>query len=237
MRFFQLGLPLGLAGAVAAYGCGESGARDPLLPSGMPAGTPSPAASARYEVTFDATWSQQSHPRDFPANPHFSPLVGGTHSVREGFWSPGGIASAGVEAMAERGNPSLLADEVRAAIARGNAQFVLRGDGLPLSPGRVALQFEIGGSFPLVTLVSMVAPSPDWFVGVHDLSLLDGGDWVAERRVALFTYDAGTDSGVTYLSPDLDTRPREPIALIERPPLRTGGRVAEMGSFTFRRVE
>jgi hypothetical protein len=192
---------------------------------------------ARYEVSFDATWSAQSHPRDFPANPHFSPLVGGTHSAREGFWEAGRIASDGIEAMAERGNPSLLADEIRAAVGRGNAEFVLRGDPLSLSPGSVGLEFAISDRFPLVTLVTMVAPSPDWFVGVHDLPLLEAGGWVEERRVELFAYDAGTDSGATYSSPDSDTRPRQPIALIDGPPLRLGGRVAAMGAFTFRRLD
>ena len=168
-----------LAGATAGCGGGgDSGALVPTLPSGSPSASATPAPNARYEVSFDATWSRQSHPRDFPANPHFSPLVGGTHSARESFWRPAGIASAGIEAMAERGNPSILADEVRAAIGRGAAQLVLRGDALPLSPGRVTLAFEITSAFPLVTLVTMVAPSPDWFVGVHDLPLIEAGDWV-----------------------------------------------------------
>ena len=126
---------------------------------------------------------------------------------------------------------------VRAAIGRGTAEFLLRGDALPLSPGSVSLEFQVSAAFPLVTLVTMVAPSPDWFVGVHGLSLIEGGEWVGERRVLLFPYDAGTDSGATYLSADRDTRPREPIALIAGPPLRTGGRVEAMGTFTFRRLE
>jgi hypothetical protein len=239
MRLAGFGWAAGVAGAVVCGACGgggESGAGGPILPSGPPSANATPAPGARYQVTFEATWSRQSHPRDFPASPHFSPLVGGTHSDRASFWRPTGVASDGIEAMAERGNPSLLADEVRAAIGRG-AEFVLRGDALPLSPGTVSLEFEITSAFPLVTLVTMVAPSPDWFVGVHDLPLIEAGDWVAERRVALFPYDAGTDSGATYVAPDRDTRPREPISLIEGPPLRTGGHVEPMGRFVFTRLD
>ena len=129
--------------------------------------------------------------------------------------------------MAERGNPALLADEVRAAAARGDAQYVLRGGALPLSPGRVDLEFEVTSAFPFVTLVTMVAPSPDWFVGVHDLPLIEAGDWVAERRITLPPYDAGTDSGTTYVSRDLDTRPRQPdsdpIAMINPEIFATDG--------------
>jgi hypothetical protein len=230
-------LGLALSAGAAACGGGGDGLLGPSLPSGAPTAGSTATPTARYQVTFDATWSVQSHPRDFPPNPHFSPLVGGTHSARENFWEPGRIASDGIEAMAERGNPSLLADEIRAAVGRGNAEFVLRGDPLALSPGSVGLEFAISDRFPLVTLVTMVAPSPDWFVGVHDLPLLEDGAWVEELRVVLFAYDAGTDSGGTYVAPDLDTRPRQPIGLIDGPPLRLGGRVAELGAFTFKRLE
>jgi hypothetical protein len=237
MRVFRLSWVLGAAGVAAA--CGGGGGMDtlgPVPPSG-PSPTATPASRARYEVSFDATWSRQSHPREFPPNPHFSPLVGGTHSASEVFWEPSGLASDAIEAMAERGSPVGLADEVRAAIGRGTAELLLRGDALALSPGSVRLEFQISAAFPLVTLVTMVAPSPDWFVGVHGLSLIEGGEWVGERRVLLFPYDAGTDSGGTYLSADRDTQPREPIALITGPPLRTGGGVEAMGTFTFTRLE
>jgi len=221
-----------------AVGCG-GGSGSSAGPSPVPAPTPAPtpAATARYSVTFDATWSAASHPNEIPASPHFSRLIGGTHSEGVSFWAPGGFASDGIEAMAERGNPDPLAEEVEAAIERGSALSVLRGDGISLSPGSVSLEFEIRREGPLVTLVSMLAPSPDWFVGVHDMSLVDGGDWTRERVVTLFAYDAGTDSGVSYESRDRDTQPREPIARIDGRPLAFNGSVAPVGTFTFRRLQ
>ena len=46
---------------------------------------------------------------------------------------------------------------------------------------------------PRVTLLTMVASSPDWFVGVFRLSLRDsGGNWLVSHSVDLFPYDAGT---------------------------------------------
>ena len=103
------------------------------------------------------------------------------------------------------------------------------------SPGRASVEFVIGPEHGLVTLVSMIAPSPDWFVGVHGMSLLEGGDWVAEKTVSLEPYDAGTDGGRTYKSPDADTRPRQPIRTIQDPPLSSGS-VAPVGTFTFVRL-
>jgi len=194
--------------------------------------------TTRYRVTFEATWSAATHPTSFPGNPHFSPLVGGSHSARVVFWEPGGIASPGIEAMAEQGSTSPFDAEIQAAIAGGTADslILVQGGGISRSPGRASVEFVIGPEYPLVTLVSMIAPSPDWFVGVQGLSLLEGGDWVAEKTVSLEPWDAGTDGGRTYKSPDADTAPREPIRRIEDPPLASGGGVAPLGTFTFVRL-
>lgn len=42
----------------------------------------------------------------------------------------------------------------------------------------------------------MIAPSPDWFVGVNDLNLLDANDnWRDSIVLDLVSYDAGTENG------------------------------------------
>ncbi len=191
------------------------------------------ADTARYEVTFDATWSAQTHPYDFPSNPHFSGLIGGTHQASVTFWKPGGIASQGIENMAELGSKSPLDAEVQAAINAGQADSVISGGGIAKSPGRVATQFEIRDDFPLVTLVSMIAPSPDWFVGVAGLNLRQGDEWVGKVVVDLDPYDAGSDHGVSFASPDADTNPQVPIAHITGFPFQD---TPPLGTFTFLRL-
>lgn len=192
---------------------------------------------ARYEVTFEATWSDGTHPTDFPSSAHFSGLIGGTHDSTVEFWRAGDFASEGIRLMAERGSKFPLSQEVERAIGAGSANTVLSGGNLGRSPGAVNLQFDISQRFSLVTLVTMVAPSPDWFVGVSGLALFENGQWVEERRVSLDPYDAGTDSGITYGSPDLPTVPRAPIARITGYPMAAAGRVAPFGTFTFRRID
>ncbi len=65
----------------------------------------------------------------------------------------------------------------------------------------MSLNFEINKDYPLVTLVSMVAPSPDWFVGVAGLDLRGtDGEFVQSLLVPLVVYDAGTDSGLRFTS-------------------------------------
>lgn len=189
----------------------------------------------RYTVTFQATWRPATHRADFPPSPHFSGLIGGTHGTSATFWSVGGIASDGIRNMAELGSKSPLEAEVRSAINAGRAGTVLSGGGISPSPGSASLEFEISPAFPLVTLVSMVAPSPDWFVGVSGLDLRPNGAWLDEVTVQLFPYDAGTDGGTTYLSADQVTSPRQPIARIQGYPFAVSGAVAPLGTFTFRR--
>ena len=173
---------------IGLIGCGGSSPMAPTPAAAVPAPTPNPAAAARYRVTFEASWSALSHPTDIPRNPHFSRLIGGTHKSTVMFWESGRPASEGIRLMAEQGRTTPLDTEVEAAIAAGQAQRVLVGDGIDRSPDRVVLDFEISRDFSLVTLVSMLAPSPDWFVGVSGLNLIENGSWVSEKVVQLHPY-------------------------------------------------
>jgi hypothetical protein len=198
---------------------------------------PPPADVARYLVTFNSTWSRDTHPDDWPDDAHYSGLIGGTHNNMVQFWQDGQMASPGIQAMAEQGRKTPLDTEVMTAITAGTAQHLLSGDALSDSPGVVTLEFELGVNFPLVTLVTMVAPSPDWFVGVSGLSLLVDGQWADERRVEVFPWDAGTDSGETYESENQKTLPPVAIHRLLGRPVASGGAVAPFGTFTFTRQQ
>jgi spondin-1 len=57
---------------------------------------------------------------------------------------------------------------------------------------------------------------PDWFVGVSDLELCTPhGQWIESKEINLYPYDAGTDSGPAYTSPDQPTYPSEAIRRIK----------------------
>jgi len=187
------------------------------------------APVATYEVTFVADWSQATHPAGFPGNPHFSPLIGGTHTGAVTFWEPGGIATPGIERMAETGSPTILRGEVQAAVDADTAGSVLQGGGIGSSPGQVSLAFDIDEDFPLITLVTMIAPSPDWFVGVHGMPMRDGNGWLPTIEVDLWAYDSGTDSGANYTSPNQNTNPAEPIHNIsDQSPFAGTGRIGRL---------
>lgn len=192
---------------------------------------------ASYTVIFTATWSATTHPVDFPANAHFSGLIGATHNQDVVFWRNNELASAGIQDMAERGRKSPLSEEVDTAITEGSARFKLSGDGIDVSPGNVSLDFTVSVDHPLVSLVSMIAPSPDWFVGVADLQLRDGDDWVDSLRVELYAWDAGSDDGVTYASANAPSTPHVPIYPLIDGVVMVGDTVPAFGAFTFFRQQ
>ena len=187
-----------------------------------------------YKVTFDGNWNAIDHPTDYPGNAHFSALIGGTHNENVAFWTPYTLASPGIENMSETGDKNPLNDEINAEIEpanAGNAFSLISGGEIGSGTGSVSKTFEIRTSHPLVTLTSMVAPSPDWFVGVHDLPLYENGEWRKRVVVELFPWDAGTEEGTTFSGCcNPDTVPQEPISRIFGPPFEN---TPPLGTFTF----
>ena len=175
-------------------------------------------ADASYELTLTTAWTTANFPTNFPAGAHFTALIGSTHNDQVIFWMPGQNASAGIESMAETGSQSALAAEAEAAKDDGKAEFTLVTSGNISASGMAKLTFDINETFPLVTLVSMIAPSPDWFIGVRDLSLFDNatGEFKQTVVVQLKAYDAGTEDGERFSLSNPDTQPKEPIALLNR---------------------
>ncbi len=186
-----------------------------------------------YTLTFDSVWSAATHPTDFPSNPHYSRLIGGNHCSDVSFWSAGTLASPGIKDVAELGSRGQLIIEVTDAITAGTAQQVQSGDALSDSPGTITMDVTVSRAYPLVTMVTMLAPSPDWFAGIHDLDLFVNGQWVDQITIDLFAYDAGTDSGDTYRAPDNPTMPPELIRVIQEAPLTVGGVQPSIGTFNF----
>ncbi len=195
-----------------------------------------PDANARYRLTFTAVWSAQTHPTEFPPTAHFSGIIGMTHNNNVLLFSKGELASAGIKNMAETGGKNPLDDEIQAFISAGTGSKLISGAGINSSPGEVSLEFDITSTHSLVTVVSMLAPSPDWFIAVSNINLIENNDWVATKTITVEIYDAGTDDGSTFTSPDFPTVPPLPIDNITTPPLAVNGVVAPLGSITFTKI-
>jgi hypothetical protein len=83
----------------------------------------------------------------------------------------------------------------------------------------------------------MLAPSPDWFIAVSNINLLENNEWLTSKTITVDIYDAGTDGGDTFRSPDMPTDPRVPIFVITTPPLAVDSVVAPLGSITFTKID
>ncbi|MFT5170885.1 MAG: hypothetical protein ACI9BD_000657 [Candidatus Marinamargulisbacteria bacterium] len=192
--------------------------------------------TANYRVTFTSTWSGTTHPDSFPSNPHYSGLIGLTHNSGATLWAPGDISSTGMESMAESGSKTLLTTEINALIANGTGDIILSGGNINPSPGSVSLDFVATSSHPLVSLVCMIAPSPDWFVGVRDFLLVEDNEWVGSKTMSLVAWDAGTDDGTIYTSGDIDTSPKDGISQLTLTPFLVNGSIPYLGTFTFEKL-
>ncbi len=177
--------------------------------------------TARYELKFDTDWSAVNFPTNFPENRHFSGLIGLTHDKEARLIEPNVLADDGLVSVAETGSKDLLISEVNLLQNLGYVGNLISGDGIPVSDYDVDVQFDISQDFPLVTVVTMLAPSPDWFTGIDSVELFANGAWVNEVTVQAFVYDAGSDSGVTFTSENDPTIPRAPISLLTTPRVDT----------------
>ncbi len=171
-------------------------------------------SEATYSVTFRGLWTTAVTSGGLPGSAHFTRLIGGVHNAGVTFLREGGRATAGVEFMAELGGTSTLANEVRAAAP--DALAVLLGSGNIRPTGSSTIDsVMLTTDHPRVTLLTMIAPSPDWFVGVSGLSLLDEqGEWMASLTVNLYPWDAGTEGGTEFSLSNPATTPQGVITSI-----------------------
>ena len=93
-------------------------------------------------------------------------------------------------------------------------------------------EFRVEETHPLLTLVTMIAPSPDWFVGVHDLVMRDEENWIGRQTVELWPYDAGTEevTSITFSTGGSASQPHQPISRLDGFPFTD---TPHLGTFTF----
>jgi len=173
------------------------------------------AQDAIYSLDFISNWNNITHPTDYPAAAHWSRLVGATHNTNVSFWNFGELASQGVEDLAEEGLTAVIEQEINVAITNENAFGIIN---LPLGLGTV-FTFEsisVSADFPYISLMTMLAPSPDWLAEIHNVKLTDDlGNWKYTITINVYATDAGTDNGTTFISPDSDTNPPENISSLQ----------------------
>jgi hypothetical protein len=200
------------------------------------------AGSVRYEVEFVPIWNPATNPVEYPIThgKHglLTPAIGATHGANYRIFTPGTLPTVGLEMLSERGKQTPLDSEIEAAIDEGNAGSVVRfTDGSP-GPvhGSIKTTFEATASSPLVSIVGMIAPSPDWFYGVSSVRLLQGKRWVRSIVVEAYAWDSGGDGGSTYMAEDDDLNPKQATRQAMTSHFAPGGRAGPVGYFVFKQI-
>ena len=167
---------------------------------------------ATYTVTFKGNWNLDSTPGGVVGGAHFTTLIGAVHNSNVTFWRVGDVATAGVERVAELGLTGTFESEVEEVDTDVKAPVKESGTS---ATGTRTFEVTFSRTHPLLTLLSMIGPSPDWFVGVSGLSLLDeSGAWQSSHTANLFPYDAGTEDGENFSLSNAPTSPRGTITSI-----------------------
>ena len=176
------------------------------------------AQDALYKIEFISNWSSTTHPADYPSSSaHWSPLIGTTHKNAAPFLQLGVLASPGVEQVAETGGTSTITNEINVIIATGNAYEIINGSGLSSGLGTITINnVGVDVDFQYITLITMIAPSPDWVAQINNVKLTDASNnWLPSISVDVHATDTGTDSGTTYSSANANTNPAVNISSLE----------------------
>ena len=173
-----------------------------------------------YTIKMRSAWSEQLHPQFHPEGSHLSPMVAWSHRLENILFKESIRASEGMEIMAETGATKKLVKEIESITSVGGIYSHNTDSGPLFTPGERKIQIKMSRDAPYITVVSMIAPSPDWFITARNIQLYENGRWLDRVSIPAVLYDAGTDSGTTFTVEDKDTNPKQLITKIKNiPPL------------------
>lgn len=168
-------------------------------------------SEARYRIIITGKWASP----DFtvPANAHYTPFTGMVHNSQAFIWRPGYNASPGTESVAETGNTVPLLPEIDSMVAAKNA-ISLFAFIPPAITAQDGVNIYCNSNFSYVSFLSMLGPTPDWFIGISSLNLYSNKQWVSDTAINLYPFDAGTEDGDVFGYNNPPTVPQQPVHLL-----------------------
>jgi hypothetical protein len=171
--------------------------------------------SCCYTVSQSEEQWVTNYGENLPADPHYSRMFFASHTSDYTMSEVGQAASTGLQSIAETGSPDGLTTEVTAAsdaTVLGTMAPTTTGTGATAGARTYAdFRFAPSTAEPMISMVTMIAPSPDWYA-FGSATLYTGGSWASPVEVDMYAYDAGTDDGTTYAAADSATSPQGNIA-------------------------
>ena len=172
-------------------------------------------AFATYELTFTSLWNAGDH-GEMPTGAHFSSLVISVHTEDYALFPIDELTGPALEPVAELGVTTQIEAKLKSEASKGTVENYLIGENqsVPATPVKKYTVKVFSTKASLLSLVSMIAPSPDWVVGVDSLELLnEEGNFIEDTGdIDLFAYDAGTEEGDSFTIHNEATPVPTPIA-------------------------
>jgi len=164
-----------------------------------------------YECEFINRWTSFRHPNRFPEPPAFwsRPLMV-SHNNEYTMWSVDQVTSTGVQGVAETGSLRVLEQEIFAA-GSSIKNYVLSDAFRPIGDRHSASMrgvLEMDSEHRLISTITKISPSPDWFSGLNSYSPVMNGMWLESFTVDSYPWDAGSEDGTDYIMRNDPTDPK-----------------------------
>ena len=117
------------------------------------------------------------------------------------------------------GNYSTLYYELKNFMGKyqGYIHMIYKADEMSGAAETTTMMITASGKYSQASFIAMIAPSPDWFVGVHGVELCGSdGKWKESMSMYLPAWDAGTDSGMNFTSENAPTLPQDVVTVITK---------------------
>ena len=174
-----------------------------------------PSGSIKYKITFTGEWGDNHLATGVtkPSNAHFTTLTGLLHAKNTSLFSSGKKATAGIESMAEDGEIEKLEKEMYTDFVNTGKGSVIRMKLSSSSTFSITETFGVDTTkYQRITLVSMIAPTADWFIGFKGDFKNSDGTWKDDFTIDAVAYDAGTEDGDELKRNNPATDPQEDIS-------------------------
>ncbi|XP_073949807.1 spondin-2-like isoform X2 [Choristoneura fumiferana] len=173
---------------------------------------------AKYKLTFEGLWSANTHHLVYPTSntsliqASFSEIVGASHNKDYTIFKSNEEANDGVKMLAEQGNTTRLEMDMQDKIGQ-SIRSIIKTNRPATTNSTITAMFRVTKEYHLVSLVTAILPSPDWFLGAShmELCVADKNKWASTLELNLYPMDAGTDKGTDFNSANDEMLPPVPI--------------------------
>jgi hypothetical protein len=165
----------------------------------------------KYSMEITGNWNATDF--TIPANAHFTNFVGMVHAKDSFMWKPNSLATIGLERVAENGYNTTMLMEMNEIITLGKGKSTFNF----LPPAITGVKTDtviVNTNYPCIGFASMIAPTPDWFIGLGSFNCITNNKWVDDITIPLLVYDAGTEEGNVLAMANPATLPQQNIGLL-----------------------